>query len=113
MGTRPSVRRFGVGIATTVSAFAGLSLAGATPALACSGTPIAVNGYGACVETSTTVVPSRVVWTPGVPKQYVNTPGILFVPPQSFGTPIVPSQGVTTPPLRVDAVKVTPCTGSC
>jgi hypothetical protein len=98
----------------TITALAGLSLAGATPALAeCGGTPIDINDYGVCIENSKTTVPGQVVWTPGVPKQYVNTPGILFIPPQSFGTPIVPSQGVTVPTITIDAVKVTPCTGSC
>lgn len=97
----------------TITAFAGLSLAGATPALACEGTELGVNDYGVCIESSSTTVPGRVVWTPGVPKQYVDTPGILFVPPQSVGTPIVPSQGLTVPTITVDAVTVTPCTGSC
>jgi hypothetical protein len=99
--------------AATITAAAGLSLAGAAPALACDGTDIDVNGYGVCVDSSETSVPGRVVWTPPVPKQYVNTPGVLFVPPQSFGTPIVPSQGITVPTLTVDAVTVSPCTGSC
>jgi hypothetical protein len=108
--------RFVARIATatvTATVLAGLSLAGAAPALACDGTAIAVNGYGVCAEESSTTVPGRVVWTPGVPKQYVNTPGVLFIPPQSVGTPIVPSQGVTAPTLNVDGVSVTPCTGSC
>lgn len=97
----------------TAAAFAGLSLAGATPALACGGTPIDVNDYGVCIENNSTTIPGGVTWTPGVAKQYVNTPGVLFVPPQSFGTPIVPSQGVTRPAITVDAVTVTPCTGTC
>lgn len=103
-----------IATATAAAAFGGLSLSGASPALACGGIPVAVNGYGACVEAGSPItIPGQVVWTPGVAKQYVNTPGVLFVPPQSFGTPIVPSQGVTIPTLTVDAVKVTPCTGSC
>ena len=43
----------------------------------------------------------------------VNTPGVLFVPPQTFGTPYVPPQGVTPPTFTVDGVWVTPCLGSC
>ena len=98
----------------TITAFAGLSLAAAAPAMACGGTPIDVNDYGVCIEAdSTTLVEGGVYWTPPVPKQYVNTPGVLFVPPQSFGTPIVPSQGLTVPEVTVDAVTVTPCTGTC
>lgn len=98
----------------TITACAGLSLAGAAPAVACDGTKLGVNEYGACVESSsTTLIEGGVYWTPPVPKQYVNTPGVLFVPPQSFGTPIVPSQGLTVPEVTVDAVEVTPCTGSC
>lgn len=111
MRARPSARR--ICVTTTITAFVGFSLAGATPALACTGTPIAVNGYGVCVGQSQTTVPGREQWVPGVPSQSVNTPGVLFVPPQSFRTPYVPSQGVTVPPTTVQGVSVTPCTGSC
>lgn len=112
MRARPSVRR--ICVTTTVTAFVGLSLAGATPALAaCNGIPVTVNGYGVCVGQSQTTVPGGATWVPGVPSQEVNTPGVLFVPPQSFRTPYVPSQGVTVPPTTVQGVSVTPCTGSC
>ena len=95
------------------TAFAGLSLAGAAPALACPGTELGVNHYGVCVEQRRTTVGGVPVWTPGVASRPVNTPGVLFVPPQTFGTPYVPPQGVTPPTFTVDGVWVTPCLGSC
>lgn len=99
--------------AAAATALAGLSLVGATPALACGGTAIDVNDYGVCIEGSSTTIPGQVLWTPGVEKQIVTVPAILFVPQQQFGTPIVPRQGVTIPTITVDAVTVTPCTGTC
>lgn len=119
MRTRVNPRRAWLGIASTAcAAFAAASFTGATPAAvagSCTGTPVTVDGYGVCVTPSTpvTVFPGKVVWTPGVPKQYVNTPGVGPVPPQSVGTPIVPSEGVTVPPVVVQAPGVTPCTGGC
>lgn len=114
MRTRPAVRRICCTIAATTTAVAAVSILSAPSALACTGIPVAVDGYGACVTPQTTTVyPGGVYWTPGVPKQYVNTPAVGPVPAQAFGTPIVPSEGVTVPPVIVQAVKVTPCTGTC
>lgn len=80
----------------------------------CAGTPISVDGYGVCVTNSTiTLFGGAVFWTPGVPKQYVNTPPVGPVPAQSFGTPIVPSQGITVPPVIVQGPIVSPCLGGC
>jgi hypothetical protein len=80
----------------------------------CSGTPIAVDGYGVCVSNTTVpVYGGGVFWTPGVPKQYVNTPAVGPVPAQAIGTPIVPSQGVTVPAIVVQGPTVTPCLGGC
>lgn len=111
MRVRPSVRQICAAVAVVIG---GASVVGAPAAVAaCGGTPVAVNDYGVCVTTSETTVPAQVVWTPGVGSKSVNTPQVLFVPPQSFGTPYVPPQGVTTPSFKVDAVTVSPCTGSC
>jgi hypothetical protein len=80
----------------------------------CTGTPITVDGYGVCESSKTiTVYGGTVVWTPGVAKQYVNTPGVGPVPPQAIGTPIVPSEGVTVPPIIVQAPFITRCAGGC
>lgn len=80
----------------------------------CTGNPVAVDGYGVCVtNTTVTVFGGAVVWTPGVAKQYVNTPAVGPVPAQAVGTPIVPSEGVTVPPIVVQAPLVTPCLGGC
>ncbi|MDQ1748499.1 MAG: hypothetical protein QOD07_2762 [Frankiaceae bacterium] len=81
----------------------------------CAGAFLGVDGYGACATTSSSVsvFPGAVVWTPGVPKEYVNTPAIGPVPAQAIGTPIVPSEGVTIPPITVSAPWVAICTGGC
>lgn len=109
-------------LAVTAAAFA-IPMLGAGTAYAdttdealapCTGTPITVDGYGVCVSNTTiNVYGGGVFWTPGVPKQYVNTPAVGPVPAQSIGTPIVPSEGVTVPAIIVQAPLVTPCLGGC
>lgn len=109
-------------LAVTAAAFAvpmlgaGTAYADTTDAQAalgsCTGNPVAVDGYGVCITNATiTVFGGKVVWTPGVDKQYVNTPQVGPVPAQSIGTPIVTSEGFTVPPIVVQAPLVTPCVG--